>query len=329
MSSSLSPMDGPTGTQATNNNSLRKFEPVPPHREDKATTNSGRSTLKSLHGVDLRPKPQCYVLTNGYPKNDLTLKLESIAEDSNGLRFRMLQFDPEPDFWQYNDTHKGGSRPANYARIWKTLGVIRHGPTFIYISGHSQETSRGELAYVPADHLTTDPKLFPYETMRQLLLLKSPSSLPLLFVTEACYCDNFLRLPYVLVFKDNEVRWQKTGYPALGEGSSAVVVHCAATSPGEQAVSFENGAVFTKAFYNIDPRDELSLMDIAKRLQENVNKVLAADTTNVRTQSPKVYCSQIMNDPHFFKAMGFYCPLDSDSSAEGDSDSNISIGGQD
>ncbi|CAE7199737.1 unnamed protein product, partial [Rhizoctonia solani] len=85
-------------------------------------------------------------------------------------------------------------------------------------------------ADIPADHPTAPNKFIPYETMRQLLL-KNPDSAPLLFITEVCYCTNFLRLPYELVHEGDSMQWKETGYPNI-EGSS-IVAHFAATSPDE------------------------------------------------------------------------------------------------
>ncbi|KAG8758493.1 hypothetical protein FRC11_003579, partial [Ceratobasidium sp. 423] len=86
-------------------------------------------------------------------------------------------------------------------------------------------------------------------------------------------------------------------------------VHFAATSPGEPAMCFPStGAVFTKAFYHINPTKALSLKDIATQLRKNVNTILLADQGQGRSQqTPRVYCSRKINDPHFFATLGF-CP---------------------
>ncbi|CAE7202270.1 unnamed protein product [Rhizoctonia solani] len=160
--------------------------------------------------------------------------------------------------------------------------------------------------------------------MRQLLL-KNPDSAPLLILQpklthnwKVCYCSNFLRLPYELVHEGDSIQWKETGYPNI-EGSS-IVAHFAATSPDERARSFNNGAVFTKALCNIDPKVGMSVRGIAKELQGAINTIMAIDKKNI--QHPKIYCSQKTENPHFFKALGLFAPQDSDSSVGGDSDSN-------
>ncbi|CAE6488137.1 unnamed protein product, partial [Rhizoctonia solani] len=191
------------------------------------------------------------------------------------------------------------------------------------------------------------------KTIRQLLL-KDPSSAPLLFITETCKCDNYLRLPFLLEFEGNEARWVKTEYHDSFIGNSSDIVHFAATSPGEYALSFPStGAVFTQvgdtqtasrnsllnfsriglhdlqALCNIkiDSSKQLSVKDIARQLRitrGNVGKILKKPTSSgeIRTQRPMIYCSREMDDPDFFKALGFYPPADSNSSVGGDSDSN-------
>ncbi|CAE6447410.1 unnamed protein product [Rhizoctonia solani] len=169
--------------------------------------------------------------------------------------------------------------------------------------------------------------------MRQTLLKGSQSG-SLLFITEVCFCGNFLRLPYMLEYDGSEVQWKETEYHGTFTGTSSEVVssfkfvyarnlgsqtwlevHIAATAPGESAASFTTGAVFTQALYSIDPIQTLSLKQIAKRLQENVNEILPA----AYSQHPRIYCSNKIDEPHFFAALGFCAPsvgmgADSDSS---------------
>ncbi|KAG8683705.1 hypothetical protein FRC11_013186, partial [Ceratobasidium sp. 423] len=156
-------------------------------------------------------------------------------------------------------------------------------------------------------------------------------------ITEVCFCENFLRkrwipkftlpptnplllpeLPYVLEYDGNEARWAPTGYPEVSTGKSRRIVHFAATSPGELSIAFNKGAVFTQAFYNINPSETRSLKEVAKKLQENVNTILSSDTRR-RSQHPKVYSSRIMDEPHFFATLGFCSP---NSAVETDSDSS-------
>ncbi|CAE6447628.1 unnamed protein product [Rhizoctonia solani] len=187
-------------------------------------------------------------------------------------------------------------------------------PTFIYLSGHTEtqasatEPLGSQLAYAPADYLDApspdQPKLITYETMRQWLLNNSHSE-SLLFLTEVCYCENFLQLPYVLEINGDEAQWTKTNYYGSFKGNSSDIVsmidtlqfiyayivfevHFAATSPGEQAMSFgTTGSVFTKAFCYIDPKEDRSLKAIAQQLQENVNKILS-DSSQQKSQNFKV-----------------------------------------
>ncbi|CAE6438782.1 unnamed protein product [Rhizoctonia solani] len=253
---------------------------------------------------------------------------ESIDKDVNKLRHWIRQLEPSPDLYQYKDNYepKGEIRRADYEKIRRALKLTRKSPTIIYIAGHT-ELKDGAPVYIPADHLdpstTGSPKVIPYEYMAQLLL-KQTHSAALLFVTEVCYCDNFLRLPYMLEYEGDEVRWKKTGHPELSAQPSTTVVHFAATAPGERSESFKSrGAAFTTAFHNINPREELSLGDIGKRLQEGINRASGRDGIKKPiAQHPKIYCSRIMDEPHFYKALDFYSPLETDSGVGGDSDSN-------
>ncbi|CAE7200414.1 unnamed protein product, partial [Rhizoctonia solani] len=129
----------------------------------------------------------------------------------------------------------------------------------------------------------------------------------LLFVTEVCYCQNFLQLPYVLEWDGTEARWKETDYFSTFKKTSNDIVHFAATSPGESAMSFGIGSVFTKAFCNIDPKKELSLEAILEQLQGNINEVLSKEP-QLEPQNPKIYSSRIINDPHFFAGQGFFLP---------------------
>ncbi|KAG8686384.1 hypothetical protein FRC11_009021, partial [Ceratobasidium sp. 423] len=183
----------------------------------------------------------------------------------------------------------------------------------MYLSGHTEtqiiaELPSGQLAYAPADYLDTSPsgqsRLIPYETMRPWLL-NDRHSAPLIFITEVSFCENFLQLPYVLEYDGSEARWAQTGYPEVSTGNSREIVHFAATAPGEQSIAFGVGAVFTKAFYSINPSKALSLKDIAQKLRGNVNTILSSIPGTRHSQLPKVYSSRIMDEPHFFATLGF------------------------
>ncbi|CAE6477066.1 unnamed protein product [Rhizoctonia solani] len=285
----------------------------------------------------------------------MVLDQESIGNDLKGLSYLFKQLDPEANIKICCDRRRYSRADAN--QILTVLQTPRKLSTVIYLAGHTErlgltiqnQPTCDQLAYAPADYLEASPsgqyKLISYEasslfrywfitrlidkrlkTIRQLLL-KDPHSAPLLFITETCQCNNYLRLPYMLEFKGNEVRWKKTEYYDSFVRNSNDIVHFAASSPEELALSFPSiGAVFTKALYNIEINSskQLSLKDIARQLRGNVDKILKNPTSSgeIRTQRPMIYCSREMDDPDFFKALGFYTPADSNSSVGGDSDSN-------
>ncbi|CAE6531172.1 unnamed protein product [Rhizoctonia solani] len=237
--------------------------------------------------------------------------------DLKGMRHWVIQLDSEPDLCRYYDQ---GKRVADSKAVRGVLKDIRAQPTLIYLGGHTEKKD-DQLAYTPADYLSTNSpdqrQLIFYDTMRQWLL-NDRHLAPLVFITEVCFCENFLKLPYVLEHEGNEARWVPTGHPEVSTGKLREVVHFAATSPDELSMAFNTGAVFTRAFYNIKLSETRSLKDIAKKLQENVNAILSSDSKG-RSQHPKVYSSRVMDEPHFFATLGFCSP---NSVIETDSDSS-------
>ncbi|CAE6359097.1 unnamed protein product [Rhizoctonia solani] len=241
----------------------------------------------------------------------MVLSSEGINKDLQALRYFADSVGHDPDTKPYVKVYcdKEKYNPADESRVRTVMQIPRKLPTFIYLAGHTETQKGGQLAYAPADCLNPSSpgelKLIPYETIRQWLLSGSHSE-SLVFVTEVCYCENFLRLPYVLTLEGGEARWEKTEYHGSFEANpKGDVVHFAATSPGEQAMTFPStGSIFTKAFCYIDPKEKLSLKTISEQLQKNVNKLLSGSQQN--PQNPKVYSSRIIEDPNFFAAMGFF-----------------------
>ncbi|KEP50666.1 hypothetical protein V565_075650 [Rhizoctonia solani 123E] len=308
----------------SNQNNATNPEPSGP------SSSLSRSLSGSLH-------PRCSLLTNGYSAHakhadqnmrDMVLNPEAIKHDLRGLNHWITQLAPntKPSFELYCDRKK--YRPADETRIRTVMQTPRKLPTFIYLAGHTETDisvtgpSNGQLAYAPDDCLEASDsdqlKLIAYETMRQWLLNSSHSE-SLLFLTEVCYCENFLQLPYVLELNGDETQWTKTSYYGSFKGNSSDIVHFAATSPGEQAMSFGTiGSVFTKAFCYVDPKEVRSLKAIAQQLQKNVNEILSGSSRQ-KSQNVKIYSSRMIDDPHFFATLGFFL---SSSGVEDDYDSS-------
>ncbi|CEL57111.1 hypothetical protein RSOLAG1IB_08343 [Rhizoctonia solani AG-1 IB] len=302
--------------------------------EQNVSVNTGRrrrSTLEgSLTGV-LRPR--CYTLTNGYPTHeghenkdirDMVIKPDSIDTDMRLLRSWIHSLNSDVDLWESCD--KPGYKRADSARIVKILKITQGQPTFIYISGHSEHgATDSELVYAPADYLSFtsgQPTVVHYAKMAQLLLRRSHSG-PLLLVTEVCFCENFLKLPYFLNYKDGEVSWERTGCLDSFAEDSRAIVHFAATAPGERAMSFSNGAVFTKQFCKIRPDNKLSLKDIAKQLHEEIDRALdKCGIEKEKKQHPRIYCSRKLDGPHFYDEIGLCSSPETDSILGDDCDSN-------
>ncbi|CAE6529560.1 unnamed protein product [Rhizoctonia solani] len=223
--------------------------------------------------------------------------------------------------------------PAGYRHLY----IVRDYPLTLNltlkrsneVAGHTDtQPPDDNLAYAPADCLNTSSpdqlQLISYDYLKAMRswLLKDHHSAPLvrlhnrypnvklIVFIEVCQCDNILQLPYVLKYEGNKARWKRTEFYRSFKRTSSDIVHFAATSPGERAMYFPSiGAVFTKAFYNISPTEALSLKVIAERLRKNVHKIIPAHQSQGSSQqTPKVYCSRKINDPHFFAALGF-CPL--------------------
>ncbi|CAE6531164.1 unnamed protein product [Rhizoctonia solani] len=266
-----------------------------------AGTSKRPTLLRSLTGGLLQPR--FHILTNGYPAHKehvdeavciTPIKPESVVTDLKGMCHWSNQLDPKPDIRRYWDQ---GSHTANNKAVRRVLKDIRAQPTLIYLAGHTEKKD-DQLAYTPADYLSANspdqPQLIPYDTMRPWLL-NDQHLAPLVFITEVCFCENFLKLPYVLQYEGNEARWVPTGHPEVSTGKSREI-----------------------AFYNTKLSETRSLKDIAKKLQENVNAILSSDSAG-RSQHPKVYSSRVMDEPHFFATLGF-CPPNS--VIETDSDSS-------
>ncbi|CAE6529565.1 unnamed protein product [Rhizoctonia solani] len=251
------------------------------------------------------------MLTNGYPTHkehhdeeirNMSIKPESIKSDRKGMDSWVRQLGPDPSIRWYCDE---GSHKADTKAV---RGVLKKGPraqpTLIYIAGHTETQitagpSSGQFAYAPADYLNTNPSGQPQ-------LIPASNS----------------QLPYMLEYEGNEARWVQTGYPGISTGTSSEIVHFAATAPDERAAAFESGALFTKAFYNINPSEARSLKDIVKQLQENMSKILSSGGSSpgtIHSQHPKVYSSRIIDEPHFFAALQFFL---SDSAADTNSESS-------
>ncbi|CAE7212480.1 unnamed protein product [Rhizoctonia solani] len=149
---------------------------------------------------------------------DMGMKPEGIKNDLKGLNYwiKLLATDPDTNMHLELYCDRKKYDPADENRIRTVMQTPRKLPTFIYLAGHTVATqsSSTQLAYAPADCLdpsTGGLKLIAYDTMRQWLLNSSHSE-SLLFVTEVCYCENFLQLPYVLEWDGTETQWKKTAY---------------------------------------------------------------------------------------------------------------------
>ncbi|KAH7333939.1 hypothetical protein B0J17DRAFT_631478 [Rhizoctonia solani] len=317
------------------------------------TTLDSRGTSSTLVRSLTGPlQPRCYLFANAYPEHakhidkevkDMVINQQSIKFDLQGLFYWIGQLDLETKipFKLYCDDEN--RTPAKLKRIGSK------------VAGHTETKTIAtqppdvQLTYVPADHLDVSPsaqlKLIPYETMRQWLLNNLHSE-SLLFITEvgldlerSLYWGAnlivFDKLSIALssgppLYKVSHTKLsttevkhggRKPTITAASKESRAIFVikvHFAATSPGERAMCFGDiGAIFTKAFYNINPNEPLALKNIAEKLQRNVDTIMSSHPQR-NSQRPKIYSSRIIDEPHFFVALGF---CSSSSTVETDSDS--------
>lgn len=201
---------------------------------------------------------------------------------------------------------KGGTiRPATTENIRGLLAQLEHRQvaTLLYVSGHT-DLANEKLVYLTSNSLqngtiSSDMALSYSEIGSQLR--SQASSKPLIWVTEACQCDNFMQLPYEYWCDGDEVKCKETGFKwSLGE---ARMLQFAATAPGQRAFTFEDssGAVYTQALYNVELDQRLSLGDIVKKIQHNMNSLLG----KTYHQEHRIYSSHKYGEEDFFDALGF------------------------
>lgn len=116
--------------------------------------------------------------------------------------------------------------------------------------------------------------------MRALLLTQDiPGPSTLLLVTEFCFADNFLGLPYVLCLEPHkEPIWSDSDEhaPTVGESTwnhGRKILHFAGATAMKQTFSTKFGGRFTRAFCKVSPNESLSLASRVRQIQRRLDKM--------------------------------------------------------
>ncbi|CAE6497003.1 unnamed protein product [Rhizoctonia solani] len=293
----------------------------------------GTPLNRSLHGILLPDvdDSQVYAVVNTYVSKswqdfDPTLALKLGTNELKRIGSWAQQFHSKFTALLDDSTieGKGGTiHPATTENIRGLLAQLEHrqAATLLYVSGHT-DLANEKLVYLTSNSLqngtiSSDMALSYSEIGSQLR--SQASSKPLIWVTEwvteACGCDNFMQLPYEYWCDGDEVKCKETGFKwSLGEarmlqfaatapGQSAATferssgaLQFAATAPGQSAATFErsSGAVYTQALCNVELDKCLSLGDIVKKIQHNMNYLLG-----------KTHHQEHRGEEDFFDALGF------------------------
>ncbi|KAF8674594.1 hypothetical protein RHS04_07119 [Rhizoctonia solani] len=219
----------------------------------------GIELVSSAHEIE---ESDFYAVVNTYPteewlKFDSNFQLKCGKKDTKKMARWARQFYHSLEVLWDNQRHnhiRGRVLPATTENLRELLARIefREAPTLFYLSGHT-EIKDQERTYLTSDCLqhgviSTDMTLRYSEMGRQLM--SQESSRPLIWVTEVCDCDNFMKLPYVYWCEDGQVNCKETGFD--WHWAETYALHFAATSPNQHAITFEgsSGAVYTNDKHN-------------------------------------------------------------------------------
>lgn len=242
---------------------------------------------------------------------DLVIKLESAKIDVGrmyhwGAQFAGLGIDM---YWY----SKGRDR-ATAATIRDTVEKRPQDlPVIIYLALHTEVHHDGRRVFLPADCPENLSQFQPrhmicYSELCRLLSARS-SAASIVLLTESCYSDNIMQLPFryfvKLVDGELQMREEATGCPGKDKWESKpLMVQFAATMPNEQAAWYEStGAPFTQAFCNYSVRRDLGFEKMVIKMQEFINKCRPS-------QTHVVYSSRkIQKDEDIWSALGLELKL--------------------
>lgn len=156
------------------------------------------------------------------------------------------------------------------------------GCSVVYLSGHAMSIGRSFM-FLPANcvennEISSERGILA-GVMRTLLLPKviaGPSIL--LLVTDFCFADNFLGLPYVLSLEPNKPPvWSDSGGVstlgvAIRDGDRRIL-HFAGAAEMKPTYGTKVGGCFTKAFCSVSPNESISLADRVRRIQQKLDTI--------------------------------------------------------
>lgn len=275
----------------------------------------GSSLGRGLYFGPIAPRFYAFSASYNCWKEDATLQglvidPQSVRFDIQGFYNWTAKFDaPPPETYSYSKGSKGVRDGATAKTIRRTLQERpRVVPVFIYVALHTERHDEHRF-FMPANRPgesagPVPQRMISYTEFSELLSASSnPSSVALL--TESCYSDNTMHLPYRYLVErvDGELRvlQEETGYPKHDWESKPLMVQFAATSPDEQAAWYPStGAVYTQALFKYPVGQDLGFEKMMIRIQKSMDAVCKHPQRHV------VYSSRIIqNNEDILSEMGF------------------------
>lgn len=211
-----------------------------------------------------------------------------------------------PETYSYST---GGKDRATAATIRKALKERPSGvPVFVYLALHTERCGTSDNRFFlppipirPGDLPKPSLKRMISYTEFSELLSASSSSSPVALLTESCYNDNVMHLPFKnFVERVNGklyLRQEETGYPQ-GDGSKPLVVQFAATMPNEGAAWYRSsGAVYTQAFFKESVREDPGFEHMMIRIQKSMDATFEQKESRAErrlSQQHVVYSSRMI-----------------------------------
>lgn len=244
-------------------------------------------------------------------------KLCRWADGFDGLNARTYSYTRD------RDRATAGTIRCALKELLQSSGV----PGIIYLALHTEVLEiegRKERFFLPADspddlsQLDSKSKsVIFYSKLSQWLLASSGLS-SITLVTESCYSDNIMRLPFMCfverVGEELRVRWKETRFLGKREWEAGrLLVQFAATMPEHKAAFFSTGAVYTQALCKNSPRHDLSFNAMMIAIQDWMDTTLRP--LGYASQQHVLYSSRVIReDENIWSALGLKLkpPIDSE-----------------
>lgn len=227
---------------------------------------------------------------------------------------------PPPETYSFSKGRKGERDGATATTIRKVLREKPSGvPVFIYVGLHTELYGKNENRFFipanrPGDLSGPDPRrMISYDEFSKLLSASSSPS-PMALLTESCYSDNLMRLPFKYSVERVDgvlrMRQEETGFSGKDERElKPLVAHFAATTPDKRAACYKIGAVYTQAFFKDAVREAQGFEDMMIKIQESMDTTFEQNKSREGPQLSQqhvVYTSRIIQkDEDIWSALEF------------------------